>query len=267
MPHIKGAHILRPCARCTGFQQQLERSQRANEATARAYAAAQAKRDEYEALLQAAQKKLDVQACSFSSAAAANSAAAAAAAATIAQLQEQVAAQEEALRRSAGEAKRAADENLRLSTQLRACESRERGLREQMLREQMLLRERVAEMERGLREQVVELQQQAAQASADLMDARQAHRVTHRVLHGELAESERRLGGAALFWAACYDQAFPLADAGALGLDDGRARLDTRAARCSHGERSNGSFASTGSRQRPHILSASLYSSDSGEEW
>ena len=61
MPHIKGAHILRPCARCTGFQQQLERSQRANEATARAYAAAQAKRDEYEALLQAAQKKLDVQ--------------------------------------------------------------------------------------------------------------------------------------------------------------------------------------------------------------
>ena len=70
MPHIKGAHILRPCARCTGFQQQLERSQRANEATARAYAAAQAKRDEYEALLQAAQKKLDVQACSFSSAAA-----------------------------------------------------------------------------------------------------------------------------------------------------------------------------------------------------
>ena len=267
MPHIKGAHILRPCARCTGFQQQLERSQRANEATARAYAAAQAKRDEYEALLQAAQKKLDVQACSFSSAAAANSAAAAAAAATIAQLQEQVAAQEEALRRSAGEAKRAADENLRLSTQLRACESRERGLREQMLREQMLLRERVAEMERGLREQVVELQQQAAQASADLMDARQAHRVTHRVLHGELAESERRLGGAALFWAACYDQAFPLADAGALGLDDGRARLDTRLARCSHGERSNGSFASTGSRQRPHILSASLYSSDSGEEW
>ena len=120
-------------------------------------------------------------------------------------------------------------------------------------------------MERGLREQVVELQHQAAQASADLMDTRQAHSVTHRVLHGELAESERSLGGAALFWAACYDQAFPLT--GALGLDDGRARLDTRAARCSHGERSNGSFASTGSRQRPHILSASLYSSDSGEEW
>ena len=267
VPHLAGAHILRPCARCSGFQLQLERSQRANDATARANAAAQSKRDEYEALLRAAQKKLNFQACSLSSAEAASAAAAAAAAATIAQLREQVAAQEEALRCSAGDTMGATDENLRLSTQLRACESRERGLREQMLREQMLLREQVAGMERGLREQVVELQQHVVQATADLIDERQAHRL----LHDELAESERSLGGAALFWAACYDQAFSVVDTGAL---DARVRGDTLGARCSssHGECSKGSFSTTGARQqsqppRLHILSASLHSSDSGEEW
>jgi hypothetical protein len=268
VPHLAGAPILRPCARCSGFQLQLERSQRANDATARANAAAQAKRDEYEALLRAAQKKLDVQACSLCSAAAASTAAAVAAAATIAQLQQQVAAQEEALRRSAGDAMSATDDNLRLSTQLRACESRERGLREQMLREQMLLREQVAGMERGLREQVVELQQQVVQATADLIDERQAHRL----LHDELAESERSLGGAALFWAACYDQAFSVVDTGAL---DARAVRGETLSRCSsHGVCCNGSgsFSNTSSTQqfqplRPHILSPSLHSSDSGEEW
>ena len=172
------------------------------------------------------------------------------------------------MRRSAGDAMSATDDNLRLSTQLRACESRERGLREQMLREQMLLREQVAGMERGLREQVVELQQQVVQATADLIDERQAHRL----LHDELAESERSLGGAALFWAACYDQAFSVVDTGAL---DARAVRGETLSRCSsHGVCCNGSgsFSNTSSTQqfqplRPHILSPSLHSSDSGEEW
>jgi len=253
-PHSVGSPILRPCARCSGLQLQLERSQRANDATARANAAAQLKRDEYEALWRAAQKKLDFQAGSVSSAAAASAAAAATAAATIALLQEQVAAQQDAT-----------DENLRLSAQLHACESRERGLREQMLREQMLLREQVTGMERGLHEQVVELQQRVVRATADLIHERQAHRL----LHDELAESERSLGGAALFWAACYDQAFSVVDAGAL---DARVRGGTATPRRSHGECSSGSFSNAGSRQqaqpsRPHILSATLHSSDSGEEW
>ena len=157
-----------PCTRCSGLQLQLQRSQRANTATARANAAAQSKRDEYECTARLLQKKLHFQA------------------ATIALLQEQVAAQEEALRRSADKAMGTADDNLRLRTQLHACESRECGLLKQ----------------------VAALQEHFVRATANLIDERQAHRL----LHDELAESERSLGGAALFWAACYDQAVPIVD-------------------------------------------------------
>lgn len=140
----------------------------------------QSQRDDHERAARALQKKVHAQAHGLSTAAA-----------TIAQLQEQLATQAAALRVSDAD-------NERLSAELSelewASEGRETGLQE-----------RVAELEQHLEDCTAQL----AATGGELQNTL----VALRVLHPELEESERSLGGAARFWADCYAQVAPPADA------------------------------------------------------
>ena len=65
------------------------------------------------------------------------------------------------------------------------------------------------------------MQRRLVQAATQLVDQQRAHQALEQLL----AESRSRLGGAARFWASCYEQAMPLEE-GATPTVEPRERGD-----------------------------------------